>query len=146
MHKKILLKYRDDMNQTLKGIILTAGAFILFAAITTWLFAYEEPSQGTLTVTHSCLYDNGHSKEFYVIDNFVDESCSVNIVCYGITDYVMIMNNRFNCDGNIKLIFTNSTYIHITDSNIKHDIKFMDIDEFVFADTSTMDDITIRGD
>ena len=108
------------------------------------IFLFENRNQefvnSTLTISESCL-----KNEFYVINNLCDKTCHVNIECFGNVEHILVLGNVFACDGSIDLVFSNATKIHVGNNHISHSIQFLEIDEFVFEDTPTMDAITIRG-
>ena len=121
------------------GMICLVG--IIVAGIYMSLDTEEQMDNGIITISQSCLDNN----EFYMMNNFAVESCVVNIKCFGNVEHILVLGNVFACDGSIDLVFSNATKIHVGNNHISHSIQFLEIDEFVFEDTPTMDAITIRG-
>lgn len=102
---------------------------------------FNHEKSGRISISQSCLENN----EFYVMDNIVDGPCVVDIACFGEVDQILIQGNRFSCEGIIQLSFENATKVVVARNHIEHSVRFVEIDEFVFADTPTMDKIIIRG-
>lgn len=122
------------------AIVILITVSLAVIAITGSFDRFKQ-QQGTLTISRSCL-EGGN--EIHLIDNHVLKSCNVDVDCFGsVSGY--INSNIFDCDGQISITFTNSTKIVVYDNIIKHNLKFLEIEEFVFTDTETGDEITIRG-
>lgn len=129
-----------DLDEILTALVIFLVMFVCAVGIIHFEDKHEQAVRDTMTISEYCL-----KNDFYVIDNLCDKSCHVNIDCHGKVEDILIIGNRFTCDGEINLIFSNATKILVSGNVIGHDIKFQNIDEFEFTDTPTMDKITVRG-